>query len=126
MTDTKSLGCRPWIIDGVPSGQAYSDGKRIITEGANAAMLDIDYGTYRAASSPTAGICTDWARLTVDFLGVIKAYGAGCAGAAPTELTDTCGGIVHAARQAPSGAAMGFEIGVTTGRKRRCGGSTCP
>ena len=71
----------PWIIDGVHyMNQAYADGKRIITEGANAAMLDIDYGTYpfvTSSATTSGGICTGLG-LSPDkvdcALGVIKAY----------------------------------------------------
>ena len=124
----------PWIIDGVHyMNQAYADGKRIITEGANAAMLDIDYGTYpfvTSSATTSGGICTGLG-LSPDkvdcALGVIKAYTTRVGwGPFPTELTDdTCGGMVP--RGAPGTEIgrhlqeVGFEIGVTTGRKRRCG-----
>ena len=125
---------KPWIVDGVHfMNDQYSQGKRIITEGANAAMLDIDYGTYpfvTSSATTVGGICTGLG-LSPDkvdcALGVIKAYTTRVGwGPFPTELTDdTCGGMV------PTGAegtdigrhlqVVGAEIGVTTGRKRRCG-----
>lgn len=52
----------PMIIDSVTYvNEAYKDGKNIITEGANAAMLDLDFGTYPFVTSSTTtlgGVCT--------------------------------------------------------------------
>jgi adenylosuccinate synthase len=94
---------KPWIVDGVHFiNDAYKNDKRIITEGANAAMLDIDYGTYpmvTSSATTTGGICTGLG-LSPDkidcALGVIKAYTTRVGwGPFPTELTDdTCGGMV--------------------------------
>ena len=71
----------PMIVDGVQYiNQAYNDGKNIITEGANAAMLDVDYGTYpyvTSSSTTVGGICTGLG-LSPDkidcAMGVVKAY----------------------------------------------------
>ena len=61
---------KPWIVDGVHFvNDAYSSGKRIITEGANAAMLDIDYGTYpmvTSSATTSGGICKFFS--TVDII----------------------------------------------------------
>lgn len=122
------------IVDGVQFvNEAYDRGEKIITEGANAAMLDMDYGTYPfvTSSSTTAGGIATGLGLSPDkidcTIGVVKAYTTRVGwGPFPTELTDdTCGGMV------PTGApgteigrhmqTIGAEIGVTTGRKRRCG-----
>jgi adenylosuccinate synthase len=50
------------IIDGVAEiNRAYASGKRILTEGANATMLDIDFGTYpyvTSSSTNVGGVCT--------------------------------------------------------------------
>ena len=117
-----------WFVN-----DAYKSGKKIITEGANAAMLDLDYGTYPFVTSSTTtagGLCTglglspDKVDCTV---GVVKAYTTRVGwGPFPTELTDDlCGGMIP--RGAPGteiGKHMqdvGAEYGVTTGRKRRCG-----
>jgi len=122
------------IIDGVHYvNDAYNNGKNIITEGANAAMLDMDFGTYpfvTSSSTTIGGICSGLG-LSPDkiecAMGVIKAYTTRVGwGPFPTELTDSsCGG------EFPDGAPgseigrhlqeVGHEIGVTTGRKRRCG-----
>jgi len=122
------------IIDSVQYvNQAYMDGKNIITEGANASMLDLDFGTYPFVTSSTTtvgGICTGLG-LSPDkiecAMGVVKAYTTRVGwGPFPTELTDSsCGGMF------PDGAPgseigrhlqiTGGEIGVTTKRKRRCG-----
>lgn len=122
------------IVDGVQYvNDAYNSGKKLISEGANAAMLDIDYGTYPFVTSSTTtsgGIATGLGlspNKVESVIGVVKAYTTRVGwGPFPTELTDDlCGGMV------PRGAAgtdigrhlqeVGFEIGVTTGRKRRCG-----
>ena len=126
-----SGGC---IIDGVQYvNQKYNEGKNIITEGANAAMLDIDYGTYPfvTSSSTTAGGISTGMGLSPDkidcVIGVVKAYTTRVgSGPFPTELTDyLCGGDIP-----PSDTGtdigrhlqnVGCEIGVTTKRKRRCG-----
>lgn len=130
----KLINQEDMIIDGVHYiNQEYNNGKKIITEGANAAMLDIDFGTYpfvTSSSTTIGGICSGLG-LSPDkvecAMGVIKAYTTRVGwGPFPTELTDSsCGGNF------PDGAPgseigrhlqeVGFEIGVTTGRKRRCG-----
>jgi adenylosuccinate synthase len=124
----------PWIVDGVHFiNQSYNDGKSIIAEGANAVMLDIDYGTYPFVTSSTTsvgGMCTGLGlspNKIETAVGVIKAYTTRVGwGPFPTELTDdTCGGMIP--RDAPGTdigrhlQVVGAEIGVTTGRKRRCG-----
>jgi adenylosuccinate synthase len=90
-------------VDGIHFvNDAYANGKRIITEGANAAMLDLDYGTYpfvTSSSTTVGGICTGLG-LSPDkvdcALGVVKAYTTRVGwGPFPTELTDDlCGGMV--------------------------------
>ena len=129
----------PWIIDSVHfMNDAYDSGKKIITEGANAAMLDLDYGTYPfvTSSSTTAGGISTGLGLSPDkidcVMGVVKAYTTRVGwGPFPTELTDDLsGGMVE--RGAPGteiGKHMqdvGAEYGVTTGRKRRCGWMDIP
>eukprot|EP00455_Lapot_gusevi_P000522 TRINITY_DN10236_c0_g3_i2.p1 TRINITY_DN10236_c0_g3~~TRINITY_DN10236_c0_g3_i2.p1 ORF type:complete len:466 (+),score=198.38 TRINITY_DN10236_c0_g3_i2:76-1473(+) len=94
-------------------------GKTLLAEGANAALLDIDHGTYPfVTSSATAsgGICTGLgiAPSKVDCtVGVVKAYTTRVgAGPFPTELNDSVGESIR---------AVGREFGTTTGRPRRCG-----
>jgi len=126
--------CDDMIIDSVAYvNDAYREGKNIITEGANASMLDMDFGTYPfvTSSTTTVGGISTGLGLSPDkidcAMGVVKAYTTRVGwGPFPTELTDsTCGGMV------PDGApgteigrhlqVTGGEIGVTTKRKRRCG-----
>ena len=122
------------IVDGVQFiNQAYAQGKKILAEGANAAMLDLDFGTYpyvTSSSTTAGGVCTGLGLSPgklESVVGVIKAYTTRVgAGPFPTELTDDLsGGMVP--RGAPGteiGKYMqdvGHEYGVTTGRKRRCG-----
>lgn len=93
--------------------------KRILIEGANAQMLDIDFGTYPYVTSSNCsvgGACTGLglppSRLTKVF-GVVKAYTTRVGGGAfPTEQLNEHGEKLQ---------QIGAEFGVTTGRKRRCG-----
>mmetsp|Transcript_16471 Transcript_16471/g.19993 ORF Transcript_16471/g.19993 Transcript_16471/m.19993 type:complete len:473 (+) Transcript_16471:56-1474(+) len=122
------------IVDGVHFiNEAYSQGKKILAEGANACMLDIDYGTYpyvTSSSTTNGGIGTGLGiapQKIESVIGVVKAYTTRVgSGPFPTELTDDlCGGDLP--RGAPGTEIgrhlqeVGAEIGVTTGRKRRCG-----
>merc|ERR1712224_1134844 len=73
--------------------QSYNEGKRIITEGANAAMLDIDFGTYpfvTSSSTTIGGVCTGLGvppRSIDTIIGVVKAYTTRVGhGPFPTEL----------------------------------------
>lgn len=122
------------IVDGVHYvNDAYNSGKRIITEGANAAMLDLDYGTYPfvTSSATTAGGISTGMGLSPDkiecVMGVVKAYTTRVgSGPFPTELTDDLSGgdLPRGAPGTVIGKHLqdeGFEYGVTTGRKRRCG-----
>jgi len=94
-------------------------GKKILAEGANAALLDIDFGTYPyvTSSNTTIGaVCTGLGvppQAVHCSIGVVKAYTTRVgAGPFPTELTDEIGEHF---------ASVGHEFGTTTGRKRRCG-----
>ncbi|KAI9225616.1 MAG: putative ADE12-adenylosuccinate synthetase [Piptocephalis tieghemiana] len=109
------------VVDGVRFiHSALAQGKRILVEGANALMLDIDYGTYPyVTSSPTtisgvlAGLAIPPARIG-QVHGVVKAYTTRVGGGPfPTELD---GHPVGTHLQ-----TVGHEVGVTTGRARRCG-----
>lgn len=98
---------------------SYIAGKRILVEGANATMLDIDFGTYPyvTSSNPSIGsVCTGGGispnRLN-GIIGIVKAYCTRVGeGPFPTELLDDVG--EHLGR-------VGAEFGTTTGRPRRCG-----
>eukprot|EP00238_Polyblepharides_amylifera_P003678 CAMPEP_0196580880 /NCGR_PEP_ID=MMETSP1081-20130531/31207_1 /TAXON_ID=36882 /ORGANISM="Pyramimonas amylifera, Strain CCMP720" /LENGTH=483 /DNA_ID=CAMNT_0041900901 /DNA_START=95 /DNA_END=1546 /DNA_ORIENTATION=+ len=99
--------------------EAYREGKQILVEGANATMLDIDFGTYPyvTSSSPCIGGVISGIGLAPskfgDIIGVAKAYTTRVgSGPYPTELF---GDDAEAVR------AKGFEYGTTTGRPRRCG-----
>ena len=94
-------------------------GKRILFEGAQGALLDIDHGTYPVvtSSNTTAGgtaTGSGFGPLYLDYvLGITKAYTTRVgSGPFPTELFDEVG--AHLARR-------GHEFGATTGRPRRCG-----
>jgi adenylosuccinate synthase len=130
----QSSRMRHMVVDGVYwINDAYRQGKKIITEGANAIMLDIDYGTFpyvTSSSTGAAGIGTGLG-LSPDkiqtSIGVLKAYTTRVGGGPfPTELTDSRGGGARPDHSFESDIGLqmqtvGAEIGVTTGRKRRCG-----
>jgi adenylosuccinate synthase len=100
-------------------GEAISSGKRILFEGAQGTLLDIDYGTYPYVTSSnciSGGCCTGGAvppgRIG-KVIGVAKAYCTRVGGGPfPTELTDAAGERLR---------EKGREFGATTGRPRRCG-----
>ncbi len=94
-------------------------GRRILFEGAQGALLDIDFGTYPfvTSSNVIAGQAATGTGLgpgAVDFvLGIVKAYTTRVGeGPFPTELHDAIGQRL---------GERGHEFGTTTGRKRRCG-----
>jgi len=111
---------RPYITDtSVLINDAIKDGKKVMFEGAQGTMLDIDYGTYPFVTSSNctaAGICSGAGvppSAIQDVVGVTKAYTTRV-GAGPfvTELHDAVG--LHLQN-------VGGEFGTTTGRPRRCG-----
>jgi adenylosuccinate synthase len=94
-------------------------GKRILFEGAQGALLDIDFGTYPFVTSSNvlagqASAGTGIGPNSIDFvLGIVKAYSTRVGeGPFPTELFDDDGQRL---------GERGHEFGTTTGRKRRCG-----
>lgn len=94
-------------------------GKRILAEGAQGSMLDIDFGTYPFVTSSNtiaAGVCNGLgvAPSTIrEVYGITKAYCTRVgSGPFPTELEDETGDALRKA---------GAEFGATTGRPRRCG-----
>ncbi len=94
-------------------------GKRILFEGAQGALLDIDHGTYPFVTSSNT-IAAQAAtgsgvgpRVIGNVLGIAKAYTTRVgSGPFPTELTDETGELI---------GQKGHEFGTVTGRKRRCG-----
>ena len=99
--------------------EMQTDGRSVLFEGAQGAMLDIDLGTYPYVTSSNttvggASTGTGMGPAAIDcVLGVVKAYTTRVgAGPFPTELFDDMG--QHLAR-------IGAEFGATTGRPRRCG-----
>jgi adenylosuccinate synthase len=99
--------------------KAIDAGKRILAEGAQGTMLDIDFGSYPYVTSSntiTAGACTGLGispKQIGRVFGIFKAYCTRVgSGPFPTELNDATGETMRAA---------GKEFGATTGRPRRCG-----
>jgi adenylosuccinate synthase len=95
------------------------EGKRILAEGAQGSMLDIDFGTYPYVTSSntiTAGACSGLGIAPDkigEVIGVSKAYCTRVGGGPfPTELDDETGEALR---------REGAEFGATTGRPRRCG-----
>ena len=108
-------------IKDVPSflNQSISEGKSILLEGAQGALLDVDFGTYPfvTSSSPTSGgACTGTGippNKITDVIGIVKAYTTRVGnGPFPSELLDEDGNKLR---------ETGAEYGATTGRPRRCG-----
>jgi len=99
--------------------KALDQGKNVLLEGSQGTLLDVDHGTYPfvTSSNPTAGgACTGSGigptRIS-RVIGIIKAYTTRVgSGPFPTELFDDDGEKLR---------SIGGEIGVTTGRARRCG-----
>jgi adenylosuccinate synthase len=110
----------PYIKDIFPIVQdALKRGDRILLEGAQGSMLDLDFGTYPyvTSSSPTAGGALTGSGIpptAVDLtMGVFKAYTTRVGyGPMPTELNDALGEQIR---------EIGVEYGTTTGRPRRVG-----
>uniref|UniRef100_A0A3B4AB53 Adenylosuccinate synthetase n=1 Tax=Periophthalmus magnuspinnatus TaxID=409849 RepID=A0A3B4AB53_9GOBI len=111
---------RPMVRDGVyyMYEALHGSPKKILVEGANAALLDIDF-TYPFVTSSNCtvgGACTGLGipPLNIgDVFGVAKAYTTRVGiGAFPTEQLNAIGDLLQ---------SRGHEVGVTTGRKRRCG-----
>lgn len=99
--------------------QALKDGKKVLAEGAQGTMLDIDFGSYPFVTSSNticAGACTGLGvapRVIGDVYGIFKAYCTRVgSGPFPTELFDETGDEMR---------NKGHEYGSVTGRPRRCG-----
>jgi adenylosuccinate synthase len=109
----------PFVDSEYYIADALSSGKRILAEGAQGAMLDIDFGTYPFVTSSntiTAGVCTGLGVAPQQIgrvIGITKAYCTRVGGGPfPSELDNEVG---EKLRQ------EGAEFGSTTGRARRCG-----
>jgi len=116
---------RPYVADTVLIlDQALKAGKRVLLEGSQGTLLDVDHGTYPfvTSSNPTAGgACTGSGigpTKIEKVIGIVKAYTTRVgSGPFPTELFDEDGEALR---------RIGGEIGVTTGRARRCGWYDAP
>jgi len=110
----------PYITDTTALlNNALKEGKRVLAEGAQGALLDLDHGTYPfvTSSNPTSGgACTGLGippTSVNSVMGVVKAYSTRVGnGPFPTELEDATGELLR---------TEGHEFGATTGRSRRCG-----
>ena len=111
---------QPYVDDtSLLLNRALDQGKNILLEGSQGTLLDVDHGTYPfvTSSNPTAGgACTGSGigptRIS-RVIGIIKAYTTRVgSGPFPTELFDDDGEKLR---------SIGGEVGVTTGRARRCG-----
>lgn len=105
------------------TNEAYHDGKKILVEGANATMLDIDFGTYPFVTSSNPSIGSVLTGLGVSpnklngIYGTVKAYCTRVGeGPFPTELD-----LENPKSIGYHLCSVGAEYGTTTGRKRRCG-----
>jgi adenylosuccinate synthase len=96
-----------------------SEGKKVLAEGAQGTMLDLDFGSYpfvTSSSTISAGACTGLGispKRIREVFGIFKAYCTRVgSGPFPTELNDATGELIR---------KKGCEFGATTGRPRRCG-----
>jgi adenylosuccinate synthase len=96
-----------------------ASGKRVLAEGAQGTMLDVDFGSYPFVTSSntiSAGACTGLGispKIIGEVYGIFKAYCTRVgSGPFPTELEDETGNSLR---------KIGHEFGATTGRARRCG-----
>ena len=111
---------RKYVTDtSVVLNDALDNGRRVLFEGAQGLMLDVDHGLYPfgTSSNTVAGaVCTGAGigpKKINEVLGVVKAYTSRVgAGPVPTELTDEVGSKLQ---------EKGQEFGTVTGRRRRCG-----
>jgi len=99
--------------------QALKADKKILAEGAQGSLLDVDFGTYpfvTSSNTTAAGACTGLGvapNQIGEVFGIFKAYTTRVgSGPFPTELFDEDGATM---------AKVGHEFGATTGRPRRCG-----
>ena len=98
---------------------SLEQGKKILAEGAQGSLLDIDFGTYpyvTSSNTTAAGACSGLGvppNKIKNIIGIFKAYTTRVgSGPFPTELFDSTGDSIR---------EVGHEYGATTGRDRRCG-----
>ncbi|KAK4569918.1 Adenylosuccinate synthase [Recurvomyces mirabilis] len=111
---------KPFVVDQVPLIESAVKGNvRMLVEGANALMLDIDNGTYPFVTSSNTGLGGVFTGLHLnprkikETIGIVKAYTTRVgSGPFPSEQINEIGEKLQ---------SVGREFGVTTGRKRRCG-----
>jgi len=116
---------RPYVTDtSLLLNQALERGENILLEGSQGTLLDVDHGTYPfvTSSNPTAGGASTGSGIGPTkisrVIGIVKAYTTRVgSGPFPTELFDEDGEKLR---------SIGGEVGVTTGRARRCGWFDAP
>ena len=116
---------KPYVVDtALLLDQALKSGKNVLLEGSQGTLLDVDHGTYPfvTSSNPTAGGATTGSGIgptkITRVIGILKAYTTRVgSGPFPTELFDANGDALR---------KIGGEVGVTTGRNRRCGWFDAP
>jgi adenylosuccinate synthase len=116
---------KPYVTDtSLLLDQALSQGKVVLLEGSQGTLLDVDHGTYPfvTSSNPTAGGASTGSGIgptkITRVIGILKAYTTRVgSGPFPTELFDADGEALR---------KIGGEVGVTTGRNRRCGWFDAP
>lgn len=110
----------PFITDTFSAiDKAVSENKKILFEGAQGILLDIDYGSYPYVTSSSTGAAGVYTGALMppngvnERLGIVKAYTTRVGeGPMPTEISDPIGDEIQ---------RIGHEFGATTGRRRRCG-----
>jgi adenylosuccinate synthase len=116
---------KPYVVDtALLLDQALKAGKNVLLEGSQGTLLDVDHGTYPfvTSSNPTAGGASTGSGIgptkITRVIGILKAYTTRVgSGPFPTELFDADGEALR---------KIGGEVGVTTGRNRRCGWFDAP
>jgi adenylosuccinate synthase len=116
---------KPYVTDtSLLLDQALQEGKVVLLEGSQGTLLDVDHGTYPfvTSSNPTAGGASTGSGIgptkITRVIGILKAYTTRVgSGPFPTELFDEDGEALR---------KIGGEVGVTTGRNRRCGWFDAP
>jgi adenylosuccinate synthase len=116
---------KPYVVDtSLLLDKALTDGKNVLLEGSQGTLLDVDHGTYPfvTSSNPTAGGASTGSGIgptkITRVIGILKAYATRVgSGPFPTELFDADGEALR---------KIGGEVGVTTGRNRRCGWFDAP
>ncbi|WP_017415130.1 adenylosuccinate synthase [Clostridium tunisiense] len=111
---------KPYVTDtSVKIYDSIKAGKKVLFEGAQGTLLDIDFGSYpyvTSSNTVAGGVCTGAGigpTMVDGAVGIVKGYTTRVGkGPFPTELNDETGDWIR---------EKGFEYGTTTGRSRRCG-----